>query len=230
MAPLFEGARELYGNTGFFVALAGLTANITVFGMLCFPSQLEIYTQKKRKEEFELRRQDGKSEAWSVIRFYLTVAQKKTVICLCVARFGYCLGIHLIYVHLPKYATQMGSTSVQASFLVSVSGILGVIGRILTGIAANHKEIDDILLYAGSMGIVSLATLVFPLYSASYAGQVAYAIVLGLYFGCCNVVLGSINIKFAGIECMATAIGLELFIGGIGSITGPVIAGMYKEQ
>ena len=29
---------------------------------------------------------------------------------------------------------------------------------------------------------------------------------------------------------MATAIGLELFIGGIGSITGPVIAGMYKGQ
>ena len=226
MAPLFEMARDLYGNTGFFIALAGLTANMIVFGALCFPSKLEKYTKEKRKQEVELEKKEGRSYILSMLCFYFQIAKKKPVICLSIARFGYCVGIHLVYVHLPKFAMEMGSTSTEASFLLSISGILGVVGRILTGIAANHEEIDDILLYAGTMGIVSFVTFLFPLFSNSFAGQVVYAVFLGLYFGCCNVVIGSINIKFAGVECMATAIGIELFCGGIGSMLGPILAGM----
>ena len=149
------------------------------------------------------------------------------MVLLSIARFGYCLGVHLVYVHLPKYAMQMRFSPSETSFLISISGIPGVMGRILTGIAATHEEIDDILLYGGTMGITSLATFLFPLFSNSFAGQVVYAVFLGFYFGCCNVVIGSINIRFVGVECLATAIGIELFCGGIGSILGPVLAGWY---
>ena len=102
---------------------------------------------------------------------------------------------------------------------------MGVIGRSLAGLAANHEQIHDLLLYSGSMGVVALGTILFPLFSGTYAGQSAYAIILGLYFGCCYAVTGSVYIKLVGVECMATAIGLQFFCGGIGSIVGPVLAG-----
>ena len=229
MAPLFEMARDYYGNTGFFIALAGLSANIIVFGTLCIPSKLEILTQEKRQQEIQLKKTKDRSYILSAFHFYYSIVKRKPVICLCVARFGYSVGIHLIHVHLPNYAIQMGSTASEASYLVSISGILGVLGRVLTGIAANDDGVDDILLFSGTMGIASLATFLFPLFSYSFAGQAVYAVLLGLYFGCCNVVMASINIKFVGVECMATAIGIEVFCGGFGSMLGPVLAGGFNE-
>ena len=228
MAPLYELAREFYGNSGFFIALAGINANMIVFGTLYFPSKLEIYTEEKRKQEFKLKATEGNS--WtlfkSVICFYAQVARKKTVLCLCSCMFCYCLGIHLIFLHFPNYVVHQGSTTAQASFLVSVIGILGVLGRVLAGIAANHEKIDDILLYAGAIWIVGLATVFIPFYSGAYAGQAAYAAILGLYFGCCYVLIGSVNITIAGVEGMHIAAGIEFFCGGIGSVAGPVLAGM----
>ena len=53
MAPLFEMARDVYGNQGFFIALAGLTANMIVFGTICFPSSLEQYAKEKRRQQTE---------------------------------------------------------------------------------------------------------------------------------------------------------------------------------
>ena len=227
MVPLFEAAREFYGNSGFFIALAGLTANITVLGTLCFPSKLELYTQNKRKNEMLLKTRDGRSRVWSVMRFYLHVAFQKPVLCLCFCMLSYCLATHLIFLHLPKYAIQEGSTSTQASLLLSICGIMGLFGRLMTGLSTNHHTIDEILLYSGTMGVVSLVTLLFPLYSNSFLGQAAYSAIYGLYFGCCYVVTGSVNIRFVGMKCMAAAIGLEFFYGGIGSVIGPVLAGMY---
>ena len=226
MAPLFELARDYYGNTGFFFALAGLSANTVVFGTLCIPSKLEKYTKEKRKQDIKLHEAKQHSHIiLSTIRFYYHIIKQKPVVCLCIARVGYSVGIHLIHVHLPNYAVQMGSTTSEASFLISVSGILGVLGRVLTGIAANDDGIDDILLFSGTMGITSLATFLFPLFSHSFSGQVIYAVFLGTYFGCCNVVVASINIRFVGVESMATAMGIEVFCAGFGSMLGPVLAG-----
>ena len=118
----------------------------------------------------------------------------------------------MILLHLPNYAVHKGSLTTQASLLISVSGITGLIGRIITGIAANHEKIDDILLYSGSMGVVSLATFLFPLFSHAFSGQVFYAAIFGLFFDCCYVVTESVNIRLVGVQSMAAAIGLELCV------------------
>lgn len=136
----------------------------------------------------------------------------------------------MIFLHFPNYVVHQGSTTVQASYLVSLIGILGVPGRVLAGIAANHEKIDDILLFAGAIGIVGLATILIPFYSGSYSGQAAYAAMLGLYFGCCYVLTGSVNITFAGVEGLHIAAGIEFFCGGIGSVAGPVLAGAMVDN
>ena len=46
----------------------------------------------------------------------------------------------MILLHLPNYAVHKGSSTTQASLLISVSGITELIGRIITGIAANHEK------------------------------------------------------------------------------------------
>ena len=230
MAPLFEAARDFYGNSGLFIALAGLTIHIIVFGMLCFPSKLELHTQKKRRRQIKRQSQKGQPNLYSSLCFYLHILLEKPVLCLCFCMFNYGLGTFLIFLHLPNYAVHKGLTSIQGSLLVSVCGAMGLIGRILTGFAANHEKIDDILIYAGSMGVVSLATFLFPLYSFSFPGQAFYSAILGLYFGCCYVLTGSVNIKFVGIKSMSAAIGIEFFFCGLGALVGPVLAGMDAKH
>ena len=159
MAPLYEAVRDFYSDTGFFIALAGLAANMIVFGTLCFPSKLEIYTQEKRKTEINKKTEDGKSRTWPTLNFYIHVAKKRTVLNLCFCMFSYNFGKHLVFLHFPKYSIEMGSTPAQASLLLSLSGIMGVIGRSLAGLAANHEDIDDLLLYSGSMGTTALGTI-----------------------------------------------------------------------
>ena len=102
---------------------------------------------------------------------------------------------------------------------------MGIIGRPLAELAANIEQIDDLLIYSGTIGMTGLATVLFPLFSNFYVGQIVYAIFLGLYFGCCYVVTGSVFIKLVGVEFMAKAIGFQFFCGSIGSVMGPVIAG-----
>ena len=225
MAPVFEASREMYGNSGFFIALAGLTLHITVFGVLCFPSKLELHTQRERKRELRRKSQNGRSELYTVFRMYARVVIQKPVMCLCFCMFNYGLGTFMVLLHLPNYAVHKGSSTTQASLLISVSGITGLIGRIITGIAANHDKIDDIILYSGSMGVVSLATFLFPLFSHAFGGQVFYAAIFGLFFGCCYVVTGSVNIRLVGVQSMAAAIGLEFCFCGLGGVVGPVLAG-----
>ena len=225
ISPLFEVAREHYGNVGFFITLAGINANIIVCGMLCFPSKLELHIQQKRKQNVTYQRQKSHSKLYSDLCFYMNVAIKKPVLCLCFCMFNYGFGIILVFVHLPNYALHKGSSSVQGSLLISICGVTGLLGRILTGVAASHKKLDEIILYTGSIGIVSLASFLFPLYSYSFAGQVIYSGILGMFFGACFVLAGSVNIKFVGVNCMSAALGLELFWFGIGGILGPVVAG-----
>ena len=233
MAPLFEAARKIYGNSGFFIALAGLTLHITVCGVLCFPSKLELHTQRERKRELQRKSQNGRSDLYSAFCLYLHVAIQRPVLCLCFCMFNYGLGTFMVILHLPNYAVHKGSTAAQASLLISVSGIMGMIGRIMTGIAANHEKVDDILLYAGSMGVVSLFTFLFPLFSHSFGSQAVYAAIFGLFFGCCYVLTGSVNIRLVGVQSMAAAIGLEFCFCGLGAIVGPVLAGnnfdLYKS-
>ena len=225
MAPLYEAARDFYGDTGLFIALAGLAANMIVFGTLCIPSKLEIYTQEKRKSDVDKKTHEGKSVAWQAFKIYLHVVKQRSVLCLCFCMINYNFGKHLVFLHFPKYSTEMGFTPAQASFLLSLSGIMGIIGRTLAGLAANDEQIDDLLIYSGTMGMTGLATVLFPIFSKYYIGQTIYAIFLGLYFGCCYAVTGSVFIKLVGVEFMATGIGIQFFFGGIGSVIGPVLAG-----
>ena len=227
MAPIMQFARDYYGTTGFFIILATCALNIITFGTMCFPSKLETDAQVKR--QFQARIQEvstcRKSKILAVAHNYIQILLNKGVLCLCFAMFNFCLGTFVIYLHLPTYIVTCGFTHLEASFFVAISGILTVFGRLMTGVIANLNCIPDVYLFSGSMGIVSIATFLLPNYSLFYWGQTLYAILLGLFFGSCYVVLTSVNIQLVGIVYMSAAIGLEFFFGGIGALVGPVFAG-----
>ena len=221
MGPLIQLAREHYGSSGCFLILAAFALHIVVFGALMRPSILELETHKMKRMKGHTHR----TASFAPFTMYFKLCTDKCVMCLSLSLFFFSIASFAIFIHLPNFCIHKGYSSLQASFLISVSGSMTIACRILTGIAANAPDIDEITIYIGSMWIQSFATFLLPLYGKWYEGQMVYAAIIGLYYGCCYVVLPPINKKAVGVENMASALGIEYFLGGIGTIIGPVIAG-----
>jgi predicted MFS family arabinose efflux permease len=229
VAPLMQLAVEHYGTTGFFIIQAAISLNIVVFGTTYFPSKLELHTQEMRS----FNNSNASLSANAITRFrkaikpYYKALNNKSIYLLCFEMLLNGVEIYLIYLYFPIYIVYKGFTKAQASYMVSLIGIFAVIGRLLTGFVASlHKSID-IWLYAGSLAVVSIATIVYPHISNTLVGHIGYAVVFGLFSGSCFVLLTSVNMSFVDIRHVSAAIGVELFFYGIGSVLGPVFGGKF---
>ncbi|XP_060603310.1 monocarboxylate transporter 12-like isoform X2 [Ruditapes philippinarum] len=202
LAPLMQLANDYYGATGFFIIQAAISLNIIVFGASYIPSKLELHTQDMRTHNNRTALPHGGTNLRFIdfYKQYFKALNKKPIFLLSFGMFLNCIGTFLIYLHLPVYIVSKGFSKAQASYMMSLTGILTVIGRLLTGFVANlHKSID-IWLYSGSFAVVSVATIVYPHISNTLAGNIGYAVVLGLFFGCCYVLITSVNMSFVGIR------------------------------
>lgn len=223
-APLMEMAYAHYGATGFFITMATLSANIITFGMLYFPSKLEIWTHKQRQKTANA----GDKAFARNLKMYYAAVIKKPIMLLAVATFAFCGGTDLIFLNLPTIITLKGFTSKQAAFLVSLNGILSVFGRVFSGILSSFKRISEVWLYTCCLGIVAITTAVYPLTSKLLEGQIIYSSVLGLFYGSGYVLISPICSRLVDIEFLSAAIGFVLFWGGIGSFAGPMSAGTVQ--
>lgn len=223
LVPLIQLSRDYYGYVGFFIILAAMTANIVTFGVMCFPSKLEIQVMKQRKLDKRNCRQT--EPRYMDIKPYFNVLANKYVISLSLSMFCYWLGISLIYLHLPTFVSSKGFTALQAAFLVSLSGIISMFGRVLTGLVSNINSSYDIILHSGTMLVVGIAAFFYPFVADHIAGHVIFAVVLGLFFGSCCVTITAVSLPFVGMNYIAAALGLQFFFAGIGALIGPVCAG-----
>ncbi|XP_045189580.2 monocarboxylate transporter 9-like isoform X2 [Mercenaria mercenaria] len=227
-APLMDFVHTHYGSTGFFIVMATLSANVITFGTLYFPSKLEIYTHKQRERESESR--FGGKHFVGTINMYCNSILKKPIVLLSVATFAYFGGTDIIFLNLPTFVLSKGFTSIQAALIVSLNGILSVVGRFITGLLASFKKINVFWLYSGCACIVAAAIIVYPLIANVYFGQLTFSSVLGLFYASCYVLISPLCSYFVDIHLTSAAIGFVLFSGGIGSLVGPMCAGVLLDN
>ena len=178
-APLLESAREQYGNSGLFLILAGLSFHQVLFGCMFFPSEIE----HNRKMEHIKRLTDKDMPKQQTMIFtriinvfrYFKVLKQFAFTCICGAMLMSAIGIFLAYVHFPRYIIEKGATPFYASMLLSVNGLCNCIARVLAGLAANADNVDDLLIFFGSFGILGLTTILFPLYVSTSFGPVLFS-------------------------------------------------------
>jgi len=226
MAPALQASREAYGNTGLFYICAGISLQHCVFGALFFPSYLEAHRKELHKD---LIKNVGGSKtplSRNIVHYWKTL-RNLPLISLCLSMFFANLGIYLLYVHFPEYVVTTNSSAMKASYLLSISGICNCLARLLVGMAANSHDIDETLIYFGTFALLGISSVLFPFYATSFPGQIAFAVLLGLYAGCCYSVINTLTIQIAGIVNLASAMGLIFFFTGAGTLIGPPLAGMY---
>lgn len=222
LSPVMELVREFYGNSGYFIILAGIGFHKCLFAVLCRPSRLELARQESINSDTEER-----ISKRQLLKHYAKVYANKLIICFSLSLMMFSIGTYMIFLHLPHFALVTGYSHISTSLLLSSCGFATIIARVMTLLISESKNMDEVVLYSGSFGSLALGTFLFPLYSRTYTGLVIYAVLLGVYFGGCYAVMNTINVKLVGMKHLSIATGMELIFCAVGTVIGPVITGEY---
>jgi hypothetical protein len=222
--PILQAANDYYGYTGFMLIYAAISAHACVLGALYRPSALEHHC---KLDTLSSNAKQRTMPFWKRFGHHFRVCTEKGLLCFCGSLFCLNLGTYLVFLHLPKYAILEGSTPMQASWLLSVAGISTIVACVALGLAANSDNIDERIVYSGRIGILALVTVIFPLFSNTYPGQVAFAIMLGSYSNGPYATVNTLTIDLVGVNMLAPAFGLEMLFSGCGILLGPSLAGMF---
>ncbi|KAK3104832.1 hypothetical protein FSP39_011222 [Pinctada imbricata] len=218
--PLMQLAKDTFGYTGLCFMCGALTLQQAVFGTLTRPSYLEHKSKDTKEKEGIIKK------ALSDFLQSFRLLKQLPFACQCSSMTAFTFGLQMMHVHFTSLILEQGTSKNAAAFYVSISGACNAASRIVVGIAANSDNMNELLLYSGCIGILGTAALFIPLYINYVAGQIAFAVILGIYSGCCYPLLNIIVVKLVGIENLALAYGVELFAGGAGGLLGPIISGM----
>jgi MFS family permease len=134
-----------------------------------------MYT-KKMRSKINTASEKPKPRFAGVFEQYYGALFNKPIFLLYFGMFFNCLGIFLNYLNLPVYVVSKGFSYIYASYIVSLTGIIAVVGRLLSGFFSNLQPYKDIWLYSGSCAAVAIATIMHPYKSSTIGGNIGYAV------------------------------------------------------
>ncbi|KAK7869602.1 hypothetical protein R5R35_003389 [Gryllus longicercus] len=132
------------------------------------------------------------------------------------------------YVFITDKAIEMGYSEPDASFLISILGILNMLGVIVLGWAGDQSWVNAGVVYAICMAICGVVTGLVPLLS-SYTGLCIVAGGFGLSISANYSLASIILVELITLDRFTNAYGLLLLVQGIANLIGPPLAGWLYD-
>lgn len=130
----------------------------------------------------------------------------------------------VVYVYLPDYAIELGANETDASFLISLIGIVNMFGEIVLGWAGDREELSANVIYAICMFFCGIAVLLIPFF-ISYQSMCVLSSAFGLFIAANYSLTSIILVNLVDIDRFTNAYGLLLLVQGIANLVGPPLAG-----
>ncbi|XP_052811714.1 monocarboxylate transporter 12-like isoform X1 [Mya arenaria] len=133
-------------------------------------------------------------------------------------------------VMLPPLAIEHHVTPQRAAFLLSITGIADIVGRLAFGflcdidILRNNRK----YLYMASIFISGIANITCG-FSTQYWQFATYSVIFGLFAGSYNALTPVILVDLLGSGKLASSFGLALLFQGTGFLLGPPMAGWIRD-
>lgn len=159
----------------------------------------------------------------------LSLLSNGAFLCICLGNMFAMIGFYVPYAYLVDRAVLAGIGKEQASYLLSVIGITNTVGRIISGIVADLKFVDSLMLNNVAMLVASLAVMVIP-FCSTYPLLVIAALVFGLMTAVYVSLTSVILCDLFGLDKLTNAFGLLSLARGISSTVGPPIAGVIYQS
>ncbi|XP_058057519.1 uncharacterized protein LOC131208709 [Anopheles bellator] len=132
------------------------------------------------------------------------------------------------YVYLGDYATQIGFSHQQSSLLISIIGILNMVGEVVLGWMGDRKSVNANYTYAICMGLCGIVTALVPLFK-DYTHLSALAGGFGLFIAANYSLTSIILVELISLERFTNAYGLLLLVQGVANLVGPPLAGWISD-
>jgi MFS family permease len=130
--------------------------------------------------------------------------------------------MQMVIVHLVNYATDLGINSLVAASLVSIIGVISILGRMVMGAGSDRLGTHNILILVCGLFVISMVCLIFARQLWAFY---FFAIFFGFAYGGEVPQIPLLVSSIGGTKSLATLIGLTLFFGNIGGALGPWVAG-----
>ncbi|MCF8095946.1 MAG: MFS transporter [Desulfobacteraceae bacterium] len=136
------------------------------------------------------------------------------------------LSLHMIFVHSIPYATGMGVSPIEASYILSLLGISNIPGRLVIG------KISDIF-GRGNLGIfcllIQFASLLWLLASSQLWMLYTFAVIYGFLWGGAGVIITSLIGDIFGTSQLGVIMGILSGGWAVGAAIGPAIGGFIFD-
>ena len=149
---------------------------------------------------------------------------------MCIANFFWSFGSTVIYMYLPAYAMEVGTSFESSLLLVSCIGMGSFTARSIFAFMGHNSALDDITAVLCSVCLGVVLTGVSPLMFEKFAGQIAYTLIYGFYGGYWTTFLSQVSRELIGPEYIAMGNGYLSFMVAVGGLLGGPCAGELKSS
>ncbi|XP_052771982.1 monocarboxylate transporter 12-like isoform X2 [Mya arenaria] len=223
-SPLAFALLDMYALRGTLLIMAGLGANICVFGMLCKPNEREKSLQ--RHEERSSRPNELKTKKFQSL---LEMCKKFSFMTFLLSTFTWNFVLAIIMLQLPYFISET-KTHKDISGVMIIFSISNLAGRILGVLIVFLQNINLQILHVISLAVLGAFVTAFPLYNHLVNSEYVFAAMCGLCTGLPNCLMVPISLQLAGVSRLSAAHGLISFACGVGIVIGPPIASIcYKS-
>ena len=232
--PLMELVFSHYGYMGTMLIMGAIISNCSVSGMLMRPLEQSQPTKiriacKKARDRSKSAPKEHKSDLkkyldlslWHDMSFVLFVLS------LTFATSCYITSQYL----LVDMAHSRGVSLADASFLLSVCGIMDMVTRLGSGIVFGYFQRRQQFLYNFALLLNGISAVLF-IFAPSFAWFMALAVVHGIACGVITAQRAAMVADLVGVAKVSSSFGLTIFLQGVGLLGGPALAGkrMFQKQ
>jgi MFS family permease len=134
----------------------------------------------------------------------------------------------VVYMYLPDWAIEHKVSETDASMLISLIGIVNMLGEIALGWTGDREELSPNIIYATCMGLCGLSVLLIPLF-VSYQSMCILSSAFGLFIAANYSLTSIILVNLVELDRFTNAYGLLLLVQGIANLVGPPLAGLAYD-
>lgn len=220
--PLMRLMLDHYGLGGALLVMAGLMLNICVCGALLRP--LSSYVPKNLPQETKDLEANGKAGKKKGSKFDWSLLKVPPFLLFGFSLFFCFCGYPNIFIMLPPHCKNIGMSKREAAMLVSVIGILDVVGRVFFGWFSDLNLISKRYIFCWSMAIAGVALVVVP-FVDSFVGLAILCGIIGVFAGSFVALIAPILAETLGTYRLPSAFGLAMFFQGLAFLFAPPLVG-----
>ncbi|KAM3592679.1 uncharacterized protein V6R79_023409 [Siganus canaliculatus] len=139
-------------------------------------------------------------------------------------------GCSLPFIYLVPYALSVGVSHQHAAFLMSILGVIDIVGNITFGWLTDRRWLKPhrLACYVVSVALEGLCSLSAPLLT-SFPLLVPFAVLYGYFDGAYVALIPVVTSDLVGIQYLSSALGVVYFLHAIPYLVSPPIGGWLVD-